>query len=192
METLLLISSFLLWLIVLGNLLLTLTIIRRLNAGFPREKPSSTGLPAGANVPPFSARTLDGQTITLADYANRSLALLFLAPNCRPCREFLPRLAHVDPQAKPSKTELLLIFDGDEEQTRSLVETFALRCPVLLAPRKDNPFFQDYQVLGTPSYYMLNEQGQVQSSGHPESHDPHWQNLMNVWTGSYAISEGRA
>ena len=52
METLLLLSSGLLWLIVLGNLLLILTVIRRLNAGFPREKPSSTGLRVVPDVLP--------------------------------------------------------------------------------------------------------------------------------------------
>jgi thiol-disulfide isomerase/thioredoxin len=192
LETLLLISSVCLWVIVLGNLLLTLTVIRRLNAGFPREKPSSTGLRVGEIVPPFSARTLDGQTKTLADYADRTTALLFLAPGCGPCRALLPTLEKVDPQAKPSGTELLLIFDGDEEQTRALVEPFALRLPVLLAPRKDNSFFHEYQVHGTPSYYLLNKQGQVQASGHPGSSDQPWQNLMEVWTSRDVLAEGRA
>lgn len=182
METLLLISSLLLWLIVLGNLLLTLTVIRRINVGPSRERTSLGGLRVGETAPPFSARTLDGQTRTLADSAGRATALVFIAPGCEPCRTLLPLLEKVGPQAQQSAAELLLICDGGEEETRTLVDPFALRLPVLLASRKDNSFFHDYQVHGTPSYFLLDEQGQVQASGHPGSHDQLWQQLLETWT----------
>lgn len=191
METLLLISSALLWLVVLGNLLLTLTVIRRINAKSPGENRALTGLRAGEAAPPFSARSRDGQTRTLIDYAGRTTALVFVAPRCGACRALLLTLEKLDPQAKPSKTELLLICDGDEEQTRALVESYALRFPVLLAPRSDNSLFQDYQVHGTPAYYLLNEHGQIQAGGHPGSDQP-WQNLMEAWTSSHALAQGRA
>ena len=192
METLLLISSLLLWLIVVGNLLLTLTIIRRMNTASPRERPSLTGLRVGEIAPSFSAHTLDSQTKTLADYAGRATALVFIAPGCGPCRELLPTLEEIGTQAQQSRAELLLICDGDEEQACALVEPFALRVPVLLAPRQDNPFFKDYQVHGTPSYYLLNERGQIQAGGSPRSHDQQWQKLMEVWTSPHARVEGRA
>jgi peroxiredoxin len=192
LETLLLISSVLLWLVVLGNLLLTLTVIRRINTGSPRERTALTGLRIGEEAPPFSACTRDGQTKTLIDYAGRATALVFIAPGCGACRALLPTLEKLDPRAQQSKAELLLICDGDEEQTRTLVASFALRFPVLLAPRNDNPLFQDYQVHGTPSYYLLNEHGQIQASGHPGSHDQQWQNLIETWTGPHSLAQGRA
>lgn len=192
METLLLISSVLLWLIVLGNLLLTLMIIRRINTGSPGEKRTLTGLRTGEAAPPFSARTLDGHTKTLADYAGRATALVFMAPGCGACKSLLPALDKIDPQTQQSKTELALVFDGDEERTRALVEPFALRFPVLLAPRNDNALFQDYQVHGTPAYYLLDEHGKIQASGHPGSHDQQWQKLMETWTNSSSLAEGSA
>ena len=189
METLLIISSVLLWIIVLGNLLLTLTVIRRVTAGSPGERPTLAGLRVGAVAPPFSARTLDGQTRTLDDSAGRVTAMAFVAPGCRPCREFLPTLGKVDPQGT---AELLLICDGDEEQTRTLMEPLALIVPVLLAPQKDNFLFQDYQVHGTPAYYLLDERGHVQASGRPGEHDPQWRRLMEAWTSQRSLTEGRA
>jgi thiol-disulfide isomerase/thioredoxin len=192
LETLLLISSVLLWLIVLGNLLLTLTVIRRINAGLPGEKRTLTGLHAGEAAPSFSARTLDGQTRTLADYADRATALVFMASGCGACKALLPALGKIDSQAQQSKTELVLVFDGDEEQIRALVEPFAFQFPVLLAPRNDNALFQDYQVHGTPAYYLLNEQGQIQAGGHPGSHDQQWQKLVEAWTSPSSLAEGSA
>jgi len=191
LETLLLISSALLWLIVLGNLLLTLTVIRRMNAGSPGEKRTLTGLSTGEAAPPFSARTLDGQTKTLADYAGRATALVFMASGCGACKTLLPTLEKLDPQVQQSKTELALVFDGDEEQIRALVEPFALRFPVLLAPRNDNALFQDYQVHGTPAYYLLDEHGQIRASGHPGS-DQQWQKLTEAWTSPSSLAEGSA
>lgn len=192
LETLLLISSVLLWLIVLGNLLLTLVLVRRVNTSSPGQQRTITGLHVGEKVPPFSARTLDGQTRTLADYASRATALVFIAPGCGACRSLLPVLEKIDPQAQQSKAELVLICDGDEEQTRALVEPFAFRFPVLFALRADNPLFQDYQVHATPAYYLLNAQGQIQASGNPGAHDQPWQKLMDVWTSQQALAEGRA
>lgn len=84
MESILIISSILLWVVVLLNLLLTLGLARRIrNAAFPVME----SLKIGQKAPDFSALTLQGKTVTLADYAGHAAAFVFVSPDCKPCRE---------------------------------------------------------------------------------------------------------
>ncbi len=167
---------------VLLNLLLTLALIRRLNASAPRSHTLLAGLKVGEQAPPFTVQTLGGQTKTLAAYTGRSTVFIFVAPECQPCQELLPALERIRSQASSHGAELVLICDGNEEQTQTLVEQMQIRLPILLAPRKDHSFFKDYQVLGTPAYYLLNRQGKIEAAGHPNQYDPAWKRLLDAWT----------
>ncbi len=73
METTLVVSSILLWIVALLNILLTLGLARRIRSAFPRLE----SLKAGQKAPGFSAQTLQGQTITLTDYEGRATAFIF-------------------------------------------------------------------------------------------------------------------
>ncbi len=77
METILIISSVLLWVMILLNLLLTLGLSRRLNARLPRMDFLKIGQPA----PSFTAQTLQGETVTLSSYARRAVAFVFTSPH---------------------------------------------------------------------------------------------------------------
>src|SRR5581483_1123376 len=72
METFLLVNSVLVWIVVLANLVLTLALVRRVNA-FPGSLAGvGSGLPIGTPAPDFSLQTLTGQTVTLANFTSRS------------------------------------------------------------------------------------------------------------------------
>lgn len=106
METILIISSILLWVMVLLNMLLTLGLARRIrNAAFPLME----SLKIGQKAPDFSAPTLQGKTMTLADYAGHPTAFVFISPHCTPCREELPHLRDLAPKAKGFGAELVLV-----------------------------------------------------------------------------------
>lgn len=152
MESILIISSILLWVVVLLNLLLTLGLARRIrNANFPVME----SLKVGQKAPNFSAQTLQGKTVTLNDYEGRAAAFVFVSPDCKPCREELPRIRDLFPIARGFGTELVLVSDGGDEKTRSLVDGLADDLPVLVAPREHNPFFSDYKAMGTPSFCLI-------------------------------------
>src|SRR5437899_6166907 len=99
METALIVSSGFLWLVVISNVLLTLALVRRLNQMGTPQTPEG-GLEAGEAAPDFMAQTLGGATVTLADYAGRSVALVFLSTTCQPCRDRLPTLEKLGPQMR--------------------------------------------------------------------------------------------
>lgn len=161
METILIISSILLWVVVLLNVLLTLGLARRIRSAFPRME----SLKVGQKAPDFSAQTLQGKPITLNEYKGRAAAFIFVSPDCKPCREELPKLRNLMPSFKQSGIELVLVSDGDEEKTRSLVDGSADGLSVLVAPREHNPLFSDYKAMGTPSFCLIDANGKVQAAG---------------------------
>jgi peroxiredoxin len=161
METILVVSSVLLWVAVLLNILLTLGLARRIRSAFPAME----SLKIGQKAPNFSAQTLQDQTLTLADYAGRSTAVVFVSPHCKPCREELPHLRELSPKARDFGAEIVLVSDEGEETTRPFVEGAVDGLTVLVAPRDRNPLFTDYKVPGTPSFYLLDAQGKVRGTG---------------------------
>jgi peroxiredoxin len=161
MDTILIISSISLWVVVLLTLLLTLRLSRRLHSLFPEMEP----LKVGQKAPDFSASSLQGKTVTLADYAGKATALIFVSPDCPPCREALPKVQNLWPSARKFGTELVLVSSADEEKTRSIVDGLADDMTILVAHHEDNPFFFDYKVMGTPSVCLIDVQGKVQVTG---------------------------
>jgi peroxiredoxin len=161
MDTILVVSSILLWVVLLLNLLLTLRLSRRLRSLFPEMEP----LRVGQQAPDFSASSLHGKTVTLADYEGQATALIFVSPDCPPCREALPKVQDLWPSAREVGTELVLVSNADEETTRSIVDGLAADLTILVAHQENNPFFFDYKVMGTPSVCMIDAKGKVQVTG---------------------------
>lgn len=180
METALVISSVLLWLFVLANILLTLALVRRINANTPKPE----GLPAGALAPEFKAERLNGETVTLATYTSpgHKVALLFLSTHCAPCREILTTLKEQRAATRQAGIELVLVSGDEREDTEALVAELGLDYPLLIAPRTSNPFFADYKIALTPSFCLLNQQGKVRASGIPSIPAGGWKALMDTWT----------
>jgi peroxiredoxin len=161
METLLVVSSILLWVVVLLNILLTLGLARRVRVAIP----VMDSLKVGQKAPNFNVQTLQGKTITLANYADQLTAFVFISPHCKPCREELPHLRELSFKARDYGAEIVLVSDEDEESTRAFVDGTVDSLTVLVAPRDRNPLFRDYKVPGTPSFYLLDSQGKVQATG---------------------------
>ena len=184
METALVVSSILLWVVVLCNLVLTLALVRRLNAT-PRHKSLSLEMPkAGQPAPDFRAQTVSGETASLSTFAGRKMAFIFISTNCAPCRQLLPRLELFKPRAAQTGVELVLVSADEMEETQVFVERLHVRLPVLLAPRNTNPLFDDYKATLTPSYCLVNEQGVVQSAGLLNGEGGEWEALIGPWTTS--------
>ena len=182
METLLLMSLAVLWLIVLVNLVLTFALIRKVNASNARTDTASRvgGLEPGSEAPDFTVQTLTGETVTRATYAGRSVAFLFVSAQCQPCRTLLPEIVPLASGAAHAGVDLVLVSRSDQEATRGFIEEMQIHLPVLIAPYDSNPFLKDYQARATPSYCLINEKGKVQSAGYPKGGD--WDTLAKSWS----------
>ena len=176
------ISSVLLWLVVGFNLILTLALVRRLNALDSTSQsrsthpikiaPASLGPEIGQPAPAFTAQTLEGEQVTLDTYtgAGRSAAFVFISTTCEPCREALPSYEALLPKARQAGVDLVLVSTSDPIQTAAFVEQFNIRLPVLVAPMRDNPFMKDYNFNATPSYCLVDTQGKIRSAGPSHLH----------------------
>lgn len=177
MEMGLVIGLILLWIVVLFNLLLTLAIIRRLHLGSQQA-----GLRHGQMAPDFTAQTLSGESVALQDYAGHPTAFVFISTRCRHCEKLLPELEALGPQAKRAGVNLVLVSDNRREEIQDYARKSNIHLPVLIASQSENPFFQNYQIKGTPFYCYIDQQGMVQSAGHPYMTGGEWKVLSDNWT----------
>lgn len=180
MQFFLMTSVIVLWAVVLCNLVLTLALIRKVNAGSPSSKP--TGLEKGQQAPDFRAEQLSGESVTLAIYAGREVAFVFVSPGCKPCDEALPSYEAAFAIAARAGIDFVLVSTVDAELTRRYyIEEKAITLPMLVAPRGSNPFMDAYHLSGTPSYCVIDAQGKVLASGFAAITFRPWQNLVESW-----------
>lgn len=183
MEQLLVVNSIVVWLMVLGHLLLTFALVRKVNGisqansngGWPM--PPREFLKAGQAAPDFEAETLNGKPVTLASYAGRKVAFVFMSPGCAPCRDAVPTLGKLQPRAAQAGVTLCLVMTSDREQTQAFVTELGVNLPILVT-LPGGQFKTDYKVGGTPFYCLVNEQGQVEATGF---FDDAWRTLTDQW-----------
>jgi peroxiredoxin len=156
-ENILVVSTILLWILMLFNILLTVGLARRIKARLPNLET----LKVGQKAPNFTAWTLAGDPVTLADYAGRTVAFIFMSPDCQPCREQLPELVNIQSKAKQNGVEIVMVSDAGEAETLSFIAELDVQLPVLVAPRERSSFLVDFKVHGTPSYCVVDAQGIV-------------------------------
>jgi cytochrome c biogenesis protein CcmG/thiol:disulfide interchange protein DsbE len=178
METGLTVSMVFLWLVVLFNLLLTLALTRRANIAGTSSL--LTGLKKGQAAPEFTAQTLNGESMTLKDY-RRPTVFVFISTHCGPCQRLLPELERISPQAAQSGVDLILVSGDQFEEAQDYVREKQIHLPVLVAPRDNNAFFNDYRITATPSYCSIDSQGMVQAAGYPDSQHGEWKALCDSW-----------
>src|SRR5581483_1315867 len=108
LETVLIVSSVLLWIVLICNVLLTLALVRNANKPTAKGKIMAPpeGLKEGTEAPTFSAQALDETTVTLDDYHNKAALFVFIAPRCGACEELLPSLKALGSQMKETKLVL--------------------------------------------------------------------------------------
>lgn len=189
MEAILIVSSALLWLIVLFNLLLTLALVRRLTTTSSSQK--RIGLKAGQLAPDFTAQTLSGEAVTRSTYAGRSVVFLFISINCAPCHELLPQLETLAPKAAQAGVELILVSGDGLKETYTFAERQNISLPVLVAPRASNPFMEDYKSTATPSYCFINAEAQIISAGYPNLERGEWKTLVESWAKDNIATESK-
>jgi peroxiredoxin len=166
MEPILIVSSILLWIVVLFNLLLTVALIRRSAAqqpGFDMENVPT--LEIGSQAPDFAAITLDGEIVTSADFENQPVVLIFISPTCQPCLDKLLEFHASASYAKTKGMAVALVSVGEEEKTKEIIKEHNIAMPILIAPRNNNPFMKDYEVAGTPFYCVIDIHNRIQRIG---------------------------
>ncbi len=139
------------------------------------------GLTPGQPAPDFVLETLEGETVTLATYAKRAVALLLFSPDFALCRSDLALHERLQPQARQAGVELVLVSIASASGTREFFEENPTSLPVLLAPWESSSFMQDYSIPGAPWYCLIDEHGTVRSAGHQSYDGGDWKSLIESW-----------
>jgi len=150
------------------NFLITLALSRRIGVITAAQAGllGNTLLP-GDLAPEFIAEKLGGGVVTLGNYRGKSLGLIFVSPSCKPCTDAIPVYEASKAEADQSGINLVLVSIAGMSETKEYIEKMGITLPVINAPRISNPFFQNYRVSGTPSYYLIDIEGRIQTIGYP-------------------------
>lgn len=126
---------------------------------------STQRLPPGARIPDFAATTLTGQQVTLASLTGARSLVGFFAAGCRPCHEQLPEFAeHARRFAGAEHVLAVVAGPGDDASMGTFASTLAGIAAVASEPLQGGSAQKAFSVPGFPSYYVLDEQGLVESS----------------------------
>ena len=119
------------------------------------------GLPIGSKAPDFDLPTLSGKRVSLAAYRGKKTLLIFFNPGCGYCTKMAPDLAALPIDGTDGRPIPLVITAGDRQANRQIVAANKLRALVLL--QKSNEVAERYQAAGTPTGYLVDEEGRIAS-----------------------------
>jgi len=143
-----------------GRILIRLDNLEAGNAGFsvPAE------LEIGSTVTDFKLPDLSGKTISLSDFRGRRVLLIYWSPECGFCDMLAAEMPAVIAELKKNNADVLLAAYGDAEANRKMIAEHGVNCTVLLVENAtDGKIVTDelFKHRGTPSAYLLDEQGRV-------------------------------
>ena len=162
MEGLLLVSSLLLWMIVLFNLLVTFQLIRIVAPGvwtthIPRLK-------TGQIAPDFNIESIQGDKASLSSFTGKPLLLIFLSVRCWSCLNKTSNIKAFSAESQQNSLQINLVLDADLAEAQAFINRYHLSMNAFLADRSD-PIWNDYRVVETPFYCLIDDQSRVQDIG---------------------------
>ena len=117
-------------------------------------------------APDFSLRDLQGNSFTLSDYANKQpVMLLFWATWCPFCREELKNLSSRYDQLTHDGMKFVAVDAGESPaRVSAYITKYHYSFPVLLD--QDNKASHAYDILGIPTYVLIDKKGMVRQVAH--------------------------
>jgi len=130
--------------------------------GMPFSSVQPRDAPIGSILPPFRLSDLDRKVVALEDLRGKRALLVHWDPRCGFCDLIAPDLAAIQGELSRSSVNLLLLSRGDAEVNRKMADEHGLKCPILL--QEPSATVEAFQNRGTPSAYLLDEQGRIAKS----------------------------
>jgi len=121
-------------------------------------------LDSNSTAPVLTANALDGKVyqFPLADSSNKYTLVYFFAPWCKVCHLSIGNLNIVRNQIDEEKLAIIIVAIDwkNKEEVEQYMAEHELDFPVLLG---DHQWQQQYKIQGFPSYYILDQQGEILS-----------------------------
>ena len=150
-----------------GRILLRLDSLEgAAGAGSKQEESKLQGLALETAVKDFQLPDLSGKMVSLSDFRGRRVLLSYWSSQCGYCDLAAADLARVQSGLQKNNTELVMVAYGNADSNRKLAAEHGLNCSILLlddSPEKDAITNAVFEFCGTPSAYLLDEQGRIAS-----------------------------
>lgn len=123
--------------------------------------PPVEGLPVGAMAPAFSFPTLEAGQTSLEDLLalGKSVLLLFVSPNCSPCKSLLPHLRAWQRDYGDFLT-IALLSKGTEKEVRNKIAKYDATHVLL---QGESSIADEYQAKWTPAAVLIDHSGRIAS-----------------------------
>jgi cytochrome c biogenesis protein CcmG/thiol:disulfide interchange protein DsbE len=116
----------------------------------------------GKPAPDFQLASLEGQTVSMADYAGRPLIVSFWASWCQPCDREVPLLARAaDTYSGRDLGVVGILFSDDPAPAREFLVSHGARYPALADPAATTAV--RYGVFGIPETFFVGRDGRIVS-----------------------------
>ena len=115
----------------------------------------------GDRAPGFSLQTLDGKTVSLADFRGKVVMVHFWATWCPPCVEEMPTLEQLARSIRAKDFQILAVSvdEGGAAAVAAFMQKHGLSVPVLLDPTRSIATL--YGTFKFPETYVIDRQGVV-------------------------------
>jgi len=102
----------------------------------PNDPNQDDGTGSGDLAPDFSLQSLDGSTISLADFDNQVVVLFFFGNSCPSCKAVAPRVESDLKDAYGSRTDYAIVgldqWDGSKSSVEAFKDNTGVSFPLLL------------------------------------------------------------
>ena len=134
-----------------------------LAVGEPSTSRATSSPLVGRQAPAFSGTTIDGDEVSLADFAGRWVLVNFFATWCIPCREEHDDLVRFSNRHRVAGDAAVIgvVFDDDAAAVEQFRREEGGDWPMLLDP--DGSIAVDFGVAGVPESYLVAPDGTVVS-----------------------------
>jgi peroxiredoxin len=144
-----------------GRILLRLEAIEKQIDPRAEAKREVGGLALGTVAPDFELPDLTGVLRKLSEFREHNVLLVFFNPQCGYCTKMAADLAALSVGGGDQRPVLVVVTTGDAEENRKLVESYGIRCLVLL--QKEMETAAQYRAQGTPMGYRIDGAGRIAS-----------------------------
>lgn len=110
----------------------------------------------------FTLQTLEGETVSLADYKGKKVILNFWATWCPPCKAEMPHMQSFYEQMNQEEVVILavnLTSQDTQDKVETFVDAYGLTFPIALDV--DGEVGRLYEIFTIPTTYFIDEEGKI-------------------------------